>query len=405
MKDYYQILGIPQSSGSENIKQAYKKLALKYHPDRNSGSEFAEQKFKEINEAYQTLSDPIKKAQYDLQFSYSSYTPTDNYRPTQGPKRKTSVYNRYGKFDWRNTPRYHRMQMYVVNKEYYIHQLYALGVVFAIAVISIAGFSIKNYIERLEQERIDAENNRLISIAEANFGLGNYDSTFLIVTKLIDSNPFKTEFQNVQEEYVEKLKLSAHGNLRNEDFRGALNKLNYVLKYQTRTDLKVYRKVADIHMVLKDYSKAIEALDYIMTMEYNNLNVAMEIGNIYNDKLNDNDNALAYYSMARSIFKRHLSAVYGSAFELVVDPTTLDPSYFIIFQKRAKANVIANNLEEAIRDYNWAVFLRPNAARMYHLRAECYYDLNRKQRACSDWEKASDLGYELSDDSLAKYCM
>lgn len=64
-KDYYKILGVSKDASSEEIKKAYRKLALKYHPDRNKGDKEAEAKFKEINEAYAVLSDPEKRKQYD----------------------------------------------------------------------------------------------------------------------------------------------------------------------------------------------------------------------------------------------------------------------------------------------------------------------------------------------------
>ncbi len=64
-KDYYKILGVEPDASAEEIKRAYRKLALKYHPDRNPGDKEAEEKFKEINEAYQVLSDPEKRKRYD----------------------------------------------------------------------------------------------------------------------------------------------------------------------------------------------------------------------------------------------------------------------------------------------------------------------------------------------------
>ncbi|WP_337845630.1 J domain-containing protein [Thermus sp.] len=65
MKDYYAILGVSREATQEEIKRAYRQLALKYHPDRNPGDKEAEERFKEINEAYAVLSDPEKRAQYD----------------------------------------------------------------------------------------------------------------------------------------------------------------------------------------------------------------------------------------------------------------------------------------------------------------------------------------------------
>lgn len=64
-KDYYDILGISKGASDDEIKKAYRKLAMKYHPDRNPDNKEAEDKFKDINEAYQVLSDPQKKSQYD----------------------------------------------------------------------------------------------------------------------------------------------------------------------------------------------------------------------------------------------------------------------------------------------------------------------------------------------------
>ena len=65
MKDYYEILGVSRNATDEELKKAYRQLAIKYHPDRNPDNEKAEEKFKEINEAYSVLSDSVKRAQYD----------------------------------------------------------------------------------------------------------------------------------------------------------------------------------------------------------------------------------------------------------------------------------------------------------------------------------------------------
>lgn len=65
VKDYYKILGVEKSATGEQIKKAYRKLAVKYHPDKNPHNKAAEEKFKEINEAYEVLSDEDKRKKYD----------------------------------------------------------------------------------------------------------------------------------------------------------------------------------------------------------------------------------------------------------------------------------------------------------------------------------------------------
>ena len=73
-RDYYEVLGVSQGASEDEIKKAYKKMARKYHPDLNPGDKTAEEKFKEVNEAYEVLSDADKKARYD-QYGHAGVDP------------------------------------------------------------------------------------------------------------------------------------------------------------------------------------------------------------------------------------------------------------------------------------------------------------------------------------------
>ncbi|WP_444642493.1 molecular chaperone DnaJ [Caproiciproducens sp. R1] len=73
-RDYYEVMGVPKNATDEEIKKAYRKLAKQYHPDLNPGDKTAEAKFKEVNEAYEVLSDKDKKARYD-QFGHAGVDP------------------------------------------------------------------------------------------------------------------------------------------------------------------------------------------------------------------------------------------------------------------------------------------------------------------------------------------
>lgn len=70
MQDFYEVLGVNRQASQAEIKAAFKRMAMKYHPDRNPGDKQAEETFKLINEAYHTLSDLDKKLRYDSRFHW-----------------------------------------------------------------------------------------------------------------------------------------------------------------------------------------------------------------------------------------------------------------------------------------------------------------------------------------------
>ncbi len=73
-RDYYEILEVTRTEEADGIKKSYRRLAVKYHPDKNPGDKEAEEKFKELGQAYEILSDPQKRSAYD-QFGHDAFDP------------------------------------------------------------------------------------------------------------------------------------------------------------------------------------------------------------------------------------------------------------------------------------------------------------------------------------------
>lgn len=95
MANYYEVLGVPKTASENDIKKAFRKLAMQYHPDRNQGDKKAEEKFKEVNEAYAVLSDTKKRKEYDMfgdrQF-HQQYSQEDIFRGTDF----SSIFREFG---------------------------------------------------------------------------------------------------------------------------------------------------------------------------------------------------------------------------------------------------------------------------------------------------------------------
>lgn len=104
-KDYYSVLGINKSATGDEIKKAFRKLAVKYHPDRNPDNKLAEEKFKEISEAYEVLGDTDKRKKYDQFGRYWQSVPSSTNQSPWGnttPKNPSNVnfdFGNYGSFD------------------------------------------------------------------------------------------------------------------------------------------------------------------------------------------------------------------------------------------------------------------------------------------------------------------
>ena len=98
-KDYYSVLGVSKEASDEEIKKAYRKLARKYHPDLNPGDKEAENRFKEINEAHEVLSDPDKRSKYDQYGQYWKQVGEGGAPPGAGVGTEGFDFSQYGSFD------------------------------------------------------------------------------------------------------------------------------------------------------------------------------------------------------------------------------------------------------------------------------------------------------------------
>jgi curved DNA-binding protein CbpA len=182
MQNYYEVLGIGKNATAGEIKTAFKKLALKYHPDKNPNNYSAEETFKKINEAYQTLGDVNKKWVYDQKISVAPkqepFTANPNNFSTQG---NATSYNKYSwtapntaAGDYSNQGKYYQAPIYAKKERKSDTYIIAFTLLFIIAIASLLFASMMNnitakqhYEAAVEQYKIQQYQKALVELSRA----------------------------------------------------------------------------------------------------------------------------------------------------------------------------------------------------------------------------------------------
>jgi tetratricopeptide (TPR) repeat protein len=394
--DYYEMLGIQKSANADQIRMAYKRLAMKYHPDHNPGSADAEEIFKRVNEAYHTLSDPVKKSRYDAQRSdsFTIYSENHDYQWEQRRRRY---------YQWQYAQQAEQAP-YKLDREYFRIQ----GLAFLVFIV-IAGFcfavvhTATYFIQQKQQERWRA-NSQSLEKVNGLFISGRFDDAFTLIHTLKESDPLEYRFNFVHDSLVSKLRDLADERFDQQDFAGAVTHYRILKNYEEPVQHETIRKISLCQYYLGNYKEAIQAMKHLHNQKPKDLQLIFTIGIINLEKLNNPEEALQYFSLGKKLFKQNLSEVYGEAFMLAMDPADAPDIYYDIFIGRAHANLMLGQYEEAIRDCTWAVYLRPLKGEPYHLRALANIESKQFDSICKDLSQAKKLDVPDVADLLKKYC-
>lgn len=394
MADFYQLLGLDRSADSTQIRAAYKKLAFTYHPDLHPGDLQAEEMFKAINEAYHTLSDPVKKSRYDARLnSFQSYADTTDayWREVQR--------QRYAR--WKASQKETR---YTFDREYFRIQ----GLAF-LTFLLIAGFCFGiihtiNYFHEKKQAELDQQNRLKIVEVFSLFNSGQVDQAFTLIDNLRKEQPVEYRFYAARDSLLNFIRLRADEEFRTDNYPASLRYLKVLEKQESPVRMETLRKVAICEYRVGDFSEALRALKHIYGQQPWNLEVLYEIAIINQVNLKDNTEALKYFNQGKELFKKNQTSIYGRAFEVVMNPKDAPEIYYQLFVGRAKANLNLRNFEEAEKDCNWATFLRPMHPEGFKLRVLAKVNQKKYRGVCTDIAKAIELGDTDTAELKRKYC-
>ena len=401
MVDYYQILGVPESANQEQIKRAFKRLALRYHPDRNPDNPAAEERFKEINLAYQTLSDYSAKASYDARRRYG-YEASTSHTPRRPPPYTTT--RRPDPYGRPFQPKQTSGRYYDLGWNYVKHQAMAFGFVLIVAIGYLTIKGIIDYQRQAAYEELIAERTAYLDTAKMEFRSGNYEASFDLIKMINKTYPPAADIYDYKNKSLRSLTKIADDSLNSENYLWAARNYDIVRENSNGLNIDLYHKIALCYKGMGQYEKAAQVLDYILIRDFENLELNLEIASIYRDVLNQPAKAREYYERAKKKIKEQLKATYGDAYEIVMDPSYSPPLYHRVFFNAALNSAKLEDHDETIKNANWTVFFRPDLPEGYFIRANSYHAMGRLKKACDNWQRAVELGHLPSEEAQSDHC-
>jgi curved DNA-binding protein CbpA len=358
--DYYQILGLPETASSGDIKTAFKQLAVKLHPDKNPNRPDLEEQFKTVNEAYQTLNNPYKKARYDLQRKFGTpyeYEPITYERPASPP------------------PSYHRhyRSPKPSHQENWKATLYAFGFTFAVACVVMTAIGIKNYYDSIQEEERQVTRRVTFDNAKLFYQGGNLDSAFILVNSLGGfAENLEVDMENFKIDLISEMKENGLTNFRNGNYQQAIIYLELLDKYTEMKELSLKESLALSYKYQKEPEKSIYVFTQLLLRGYRKIFAYVQMAEIYRDDLGSLVETQKHFELANLAAKEYYESAYGKAYAVILHENMLPELHFSLYTGLADSYLKLGEAEKAISITQWNLQVWPSRQENYLIAATGY---------------------------------
>lgn len=381
MTNYYHILGLQENATQQEIKAAFKKLAVQFHPDKHSGNLEMEDKFKEINEAYQILSNEYEKARYDLKLNYQYFSQTTTHQnPYSYPRRQQRrTYYRPTQVDYRKNT---------------IATLYAFGITFCIALIVMIGFWIKQSYDQMKYEQLLAERRAIYEEAKTSFDQGQYENAFGLMASLSFFKIEEEDIRDFKESMVDYVASEGNYYFENHNYHGAIDLYELIQKFEPdKPFFRLKLRLAESYKRTNNPEKSISIYEELMLREYRIIASMVEIAKIRRDYLNDNQSAMDYYLNAHKEAVKMYKSYYGQGYPLVINQRNIPADHYELYKGLADIYLRLDDPTMAIKAADWNKYVWPDSTHAYLTSAHAYMVQNQLEDACEEYVGARNRGW------------
>jgi curved DNA-binding protein CbpA len=399
MATYYDALGLTREASATEIRLAFKRLAMQFHPDRNPNNPQAEEFFKIINEAYHVLSDPLKKARYDARL-HSHENGQPNRHPSAAEEYAWREAKRKRHAQWQQT----EQKRYTFDTNYFKIQGLAFLTFLIFSGVCFGIIYTGSYFMELKREEIRQQRRAMVMSVNSLFRSGKIEAAISTITQLHKEEPLDMQYSKARDSLVEVVRYKSTEEFTNRNYESALPLLLCLKNYEFPPRAETLRKIGECQYNQGQYTDAVQSLKQLINLQPWNIEVIYQIGIINQQYLQNQEEALYYFKLGKKTFKDNLTEIYGEAFQIVMNPADVPDIYIEIFKAKALAEMSLKNYNEALKDLNWAIYLRPNQAEPYKQRAITKLKLNNRFLLCEDLTMAKKLGAEGAGAMQKKYC-
>ena len=359
--NYYTILGVSASATAKEIKVAYKALAIQYHPDKHQGNTYFEDKFKQVNEAYQVLSNPQKRASYDLKLQYllqlklRQQAQVQQQYQYQGPvRRPASVSERH----YRSIPK-----SQFLRKDYYIVAAIFGGVI----IFSLFLKLVMDHVTALDRYK-----EALTCIEQEK-----WSSAHMLLTEAIHFKP------KYAEAYFKRAYLEM---VVSRDYPAALSDLDASISYTENITPQMY--------YLR--GKCYQAMG-------NNFGAEADLSQAI---INDKRFALAYYDrgMVRAVSLNKFPEAITDFTQYFKHSLPNEEMRKNALYYRGFCYYLTQQNQKALQDYRQVLQQDPRNARIYFLIGKAQIEMDSTAAACTNFSRSFGLGYQAAFGDMQRHC-
>ena len=289
MVNYYHVLGLSENATPQEIKSAFKKLATKYHPDKHPDRPEMEEKFKEINQAHQVLSDTYEKARFDLKLKYQQFSHSQETAYRRNPYQKKPYARHTNPFF--KAPR-------MGGKQNAVATAYAFGITFLIAALVMSGVWIKQSIDEQKYSSYLAQRRATFEFAKDEFEAGKYFEAYNAMLQFKFFRSEERDMRDFRDSMVDQIVEKGHKEVEKKNFQAAITLYNHAFELKPHLPfLGVKKRLVEAYKKAGEIDKAISILEDFLANDFDIIATLVNMAEIYQGHLKDPVKARKSFSL------------------------------------------------------------------------------------------------------------